>query len=128
MKKPKSPNVKFIADECVSDKTMRFLRSLGYKVESVWDLDLGSAPNGKLIQRAIRDKKVFITEDHDFCNILLYPPHLHHGIIVLKTSLSVEERVRFVLKTLLSEIDPSDFKKTLIIVDKNGYRLRKSAK
>lgn len=125
MKKPKSLKAKFIADECVGDKTIRFLRSLGYEVESVWDLNLRGTPNGSLIQRAIKDKKVFITEDQDFCNIILYPPHLHHGIIVLKTSLKVEEDVRAVLKTLLFKFKSSDFKKTLIIVDKNRYRIRR---
>ena len=124
-KKAQSDKIKFIADECLSDKTVRFLRSLGYEVESVWDLNLRGAPNGGLLKRAIKDKKVFITEGQDFCNIIIYPPHLHHGVIVLKTSLKTEEQIRTVLKAFLSEFKPSDFEKTLIIVDKNRYRIRR---
>ena len=125
MKRAKEPKIKFIADECVSDKTIRFLRSLGYTVESVWDLNLRGAPNGRLIERAIKDKKIFITEDLDFSNIILYPPRLHHGVIVLKTSPKVEDAVRAVLKDLLAKSKTADFDKTLLIVDKNRYRIRK---
>lgn len=125
MKKPENPKTAFIADECVSDKTIRFLRSLGYKVETVWDLNLSSASDEKLIQRAINDKKVLITEDHDFCNLILYPLHLHHGIVVLKTSFKIEEKVCSVLKAALLELKTSDFEKTLIIIDKNRYRIRR---
>jgi predicted nuclease of predicted toxin-antitoxin system len=127
MKKLERPKARFIADECVGDKTIRFLRSLGYEVESVWGLNLKSAPNGKLIQRAIKDKKIFITEDQDFCNIILYPPRLHSGIIVLKTSRKVEEKVHAVLETMLSHLKRSDFEKALIIVDKSRYRIRRES-
>ncbi len=125
MKKPKSINVKFIADECVGEKTIKFLRALGYEVNSVWDLNLKGAPDEKLIQRAIKDKRIFITEDQNFTNIILYPPHLHRGIIVLKISLKIQKEVWFVLKELLFEFKSSDFEKTLIIVDKNRFRIRR---
>ncbi len=125
MKRANEDKIQLIADECVSDKTIKFLQSLGYKVESVWDLNLRGAPNGTLLNRAIKDNKVFITEDLDFCNIILYPPHLHHGVIVLKISPETEDAVRTILKDLLLKLNPAEYDKTLIVVDHNKYRIRK---
>lgn len=125
MKKVKDAKIKFIADECVANKYIVFLRSLGYAVSSVWDLKLTGASNGTLIRLAAKDGKVFLTEDRDFCNILLYSPHLYRGIVVLKASPENEEQIKAVLNKLLSELSAEDFDKSLIIVDKNQYRLRK---
>ena|SRR3989338_1739660 len=125
MKKANEDKIQFVADECVSDKTIKFLQLLGYKVESVWDLNLRGASNGTLLNRAIKDNKVFITKDLDFCNIILYPPSLHHGVIVLKTSPETEDAVRTILKDLLLKLNPTEYDKTLIVVDHNKYRMRK---
>lgn len=117
--------LEFLADECVGDPTIKFLRSLGFSVVTVWDLGLRASPNATLLKKAIREHKVFLTADLDFSNILVYPPSGHCGIILLKISRQVEDEVHSNFKKLLEELKASDFDKTLLIVDRNKYRIRR---
>ena len=125
MGKPGNPKISFLADECVNAKTIHLLRDLEYEVSTVWDINLRGATNGTLLKQAISKGRIFITEDQDFLNIILYPPHLHRGVIVLKTSPKVANEVRAILKQLLSELKPSEFGKTLVVVDHKSFRLRR---
>lgn len=125
MKKAKQASIKILADECVGKKTIEQLRRAGYDVESIRELGLRGLPNGNLISRAIKEREVFLTEDLDFSNILMYPLSSHHGIILLRSARENESDVHKNLLKLLEEIEPRQFDKTLFIVDENKYRLRR---
>lgn len=80
------------------------------------------------INLAHKERAVIITNDLDFGNLILYPPGSHTGIIVLRPRLDTREAiddVHNVLMRLLKELKPAEIKKSLIIVDKNKYRLRR---
>lgn len=120
------PNkVKFLADECVGLPTINLLRNLGFPVVTAKELNLGSKDDIEILKYAIKKKIILITEDLDFGNIILYPPKLHHGIILLRFRHRLEDNIHSVLSSLLKELKPKDFKKALIIVDSDKYRIRK---
>ncbi|MFH1245314.1 MAG: DUF5615 family PIN-like protein [Candidatus Omnitrophota bacterium] len=121
----KAGKVKFAADECVGVSTITFLRNLGYSVISAKENHLGGKPDFEILKWAIKEERIIITEDLDFGNILLYPPKLHHGIILLRFRHALEDKIHTTLEKLLNELSPKDFKETLIIVDAEKYRLRK---
>jgi len=127
MKIPESNkiDIQIIADECVDKENVDFLRNLGFDVKTTKELKLDGTSNGTLLKVAVGKKKLFLTQNQDFCNILLYPPRSHHGVVVLKFNALVADQVRAVLKKVLTELNVSDFDKTLIVVDKDRYRLRR---
>lgn len=121
----KTDNIKFLTDECIGLPTLTFLRDLGYNVLTAKEAKLKSKPDIEIIKWAIKENRILITEDIDFGNILLYPPKLHTGIILLRFRHQLENKIHHMLSCLLKELKPKDFKKTLIIVDAEKYRLRK---
>lgn len=120
------PNkLKFLADECVGLPTIDLLRNLGYSVLTVKELKLGGKDDFGILKCAIKQRRILVSEDLDFGNIILYPPKLHHGIILLRFRHRLEDSIHAVLSGLLNELTSKDFKKTLIIVDPGKYRIRK---
>ncbi|MFC1631361.1 DUF5615 family PIN-like protein [Candidatus Omnitrophota bacterium] len=123
---PSKPNkLKFLADECVGLPTIACLTELGYSVVTAKETKLAGKADLEILKWAIKAERILLTEDVDFGNIFLYPPKLHHGVILFRFRHSIEEKLHNVLKQLLKELKPEDFKKTLIIVDAEKYRLRK---
>ena len=121
----KSKKVKFLADECVGLSTITLLRELGYSLVTAEEANLSGKSDLEILKYAIKERLILLTEDIDFGNILLYPPKLHHGIALLRFRHRLEEKIHAVLSNLLRELKPQDFKKSLIIVDAEKYRLRK---
>jgi predicted nuclease of predicted toxin-antitoxin system len=121
----KRGKVKFLADECLGLPTIALLLDAGFSVLKAKEAGLGGKPDFEILRWAIKSRRILITEDTDFGNIVLYPPRLHHGIILLRFRHSLEAAVHNTLLSLLRELKPKDFKKTLIIVDNDKYRLRK---
>jgi len=114
-----------LADECLGLPTIGLLLAAGYPILKAKEAGLGGKPDFEILRYAIKSRRVLITEDIDFSNIILYPLRLHHGIILLRFRHKLEEAVHNTLLTLLKELKPKDFQKTLIIVDSDKYRLRK---
>jgi len=117
--------IRFLCDECVGKPTIDLLRKSGHSVIKANEAKLGGKSDLEILKWATREKRILLTEDTDFGNIILYPPKLHQGIVLLRFRHSLESNVHNTLLELLSELKPKDFTKTLIIVDAEKYRLRK---
>jgi predicted nuclease of predicted toxin-antitoxin system len=121
--------MKFLIDECVLGKTVRLLRKEGFSVTTIQELGKSSATNGTVINIANKQKAIIITNDLDFGNLILYPLGCHEGIIVLRPRLDTPEAVddvHSVLIRLLKETKPTELEKSLIIVDRNKYRIKRT--
>ena len=121
----KRSRIKFLADECLGLPTINLLRKLGYSVITAKEATLGGKSDFEILKWSIKKKRILVTEDTDFSNIKLYPPKLHHGIVLLRFRHRLEEEIHDTLIKLLEELKPAAFKKALIIVDADKYRLRK---
>lgn len=121
----KSNKIKFLADECLGLPVTTLLRNAGYSVRTAQEASLNGASDLEILKWAVKEKRILVTEDMDFANIILYPPKLHHGIILLRYRHKLEREIHAALSRLLKELKPSDFKKALVIVDADKYRLRK---
>ncbi|MBI5873894.1 MAG: DUF5615 family PIN-like protein [Candidatus Omnitrophica bacterium] len=120
--------MKLLIDECVLGETAKLLRDAGFDIVTIQELGKTSATNGIVINLAHKERAVIITNDLDFGNLILYPLGSHPGIIVLRPRLDTKEAiadVHIVLLQLLKELKPAEIVKSLIIVDRNKYRLRR---
>ncbi len=66
--------MKFFADHCAYGVTVKFLRGLGYTVETAKEAGLEVADDTDILPHARGTDAVLLTKDLDFANILLYPP------------------------------------------------------
>ena len=73
---------KILADENIPRTTIQSLRSLGYDVVSVWEINPGISDE-QVIQLSIREKRIIITFDKDFGRIALTNPSMP-GIVLMR--------------------------------------------
>ena len=103
----------------------RSLTALGYDVVDIRDVEMPGVADERIFEIAQQEKRVIITRDQDFGNVLLYPPGLHSGIIVLKTHMLSSESIRDLLVRFLAEIKEDEVSGSLIILEKHRYRIRR---
>jgi predicted nuclease of predicted toxin-antitoxin system len=116
--------MRLYADECVYAKTIRLLRERSHDVLTVYDEGLEQADDDALLVRARQQKRVFLTRDKDFSNILLYPPVEYYGIIVLRMNVRDEVLVHGLLLNFLNDKSDLDLIGKLAIISKDKVRVR----
>ncbi len=119
-------SVKFLLDADMPRSSAEVIRILGFEVEDVRDIGMRSSKDREIIEYALKNKRIIITKDTDFGEILRYPEHpgaiifrLHHAF----TSEELNERLEEFLKSVKEE----DLKHSIIIVESSRYR-RKNLK
>jgi predicted nuclease of predicted toxin-antitoxin system len=86
--------VKLLLDENLSHKQAALLRNDGYDAAAVVELGLSGEPDEVIRAFAIDQKRVLITLDSDFANMLRFPPFGTPGVIRLKVHPPAEEAIR----------------------------------
>jgi len=115
--------IKFLADENLYTPMVEALRGLGYDVLDAKEGLVGS-PDDSLYVLAKRKKRILVTMDLDFSNILLYPLHNHYGIIVLRLpDLSITKATE-IFEKRLKRVNLDDIKGKVVIIEPNRVRLR----
>jgi predicted nuclease of predicted toxin-antitoxin system len=85
--------VKFLLDVCVSSRALTaFLVAQGHDILSALAVD-PRASDERLLELALNDGRVLVTEDKDFGE-LVFVQGLPHGPLLRLVELSVDEQVR----------------------------------
>lgn len=115
----------FIADANVFVPMVDGLRDMGHDVFDVKEKGLENLSDPEIFRLAQKERRILVTMDKDFSNILLYPPGEHHGIIVVKLyGLKVDEATRLFLDAM-DDIKHKYSQGNLVIIDRNKIRIRK---
>ena len=117
--------MRMLIDECVYRLTTELLRSLGHDVRTVQEMGLEGHSNGDILRVALSENRILVTNDSHFSNIFLYPPSEHTGIIVLKMKPRMVSEVHTILCRFLRAPSQDQINRTLVIVDRNKFRLRR---
>ena len=120
--------MKFLLDECVPGKTKKLLTKLGFSVVTVADLDRCSAKDPEVFHLAQSRKAILLTTDMNFANVIAYPVGSHAGIVVLRLrpdKPGAVNEVHAVLERLLKELKTSLIERSLVIVDRDKYRIKR---
>jgi hypothetical protein len=112
--------MRFLVDENVRREVGSWLRTLGH--------DVAAAPSGlpdpQVLKLARTQRRILITHDAEFANILRYPPTTHRGIIRLKFHPPSIGLILHSLAGLLKQVPATEFPRTLFILEKDGFRRR----
>lgn len=71
-------------DENIGRRGRDLLSSAGHDVTSVRDERLGGQPDEVIFRACQTEGRALITLDHDFGNVLRFPPESAHGTVVLE--------------------------------------------
>ena len=123
-------NLQILLDQNIPPVVMRFLRlhRPEWVVCHVSDLGMSGASDGEIFGWAQRNQAIVITFDEDFADARMYPAGAHAGVIRLRVWPTTVEETERALGRLLSHVDDDDLRGSLVIVDRNGIRVRRSAR
>jgi len=113
-------SLEFLADVNVERGMIQSLREYGY--DTIWIAELNPEMTDEDILKLARDdKRILITNDKDFGELIFYQKLLSRGIILFRTkNLNSQEKIR-ILKNLLIKYDdkiPGHY----VIVSPKKYR------
>ncbi|GAG81824.1 unnamed protein product [marine sediment metagenome] len=115
----------FLADPNIFVPMVEGLRDRGHDVFDVKEKGLENLSDPEIFRMAQKERRILVTMDKDFSDILLYPPGEHYGIIVVKLyRLKVAEATRLFLDAM-DDIKPEDIQSNLVIIDRSKTRIRK---
>jgi len=78
--------MKLKLDENIGDRGAELLRAVGHDVATVRAQGLGGTTDENLFAVCARERRVLITLDHDFGQVLRFPPEQSAGIVILETA------------------------------------------
>ena len=116
--------MKFLLDQDVYALTERFLRDQGYDVTTASELGLSRAQDLDLLKVAGEQKRIFVTRDRDYGN-LVFVHHAGSGVIYLRILPSDMDQVHAELKKVLETYSENELAKSFVVVEKGRHRIRK---
>lgn len=120
MKDLSGSKISFIADENIPIGLIKFLYKEGFDIIRV---KLNSR-DSKIFERAKSEERVILTRDKYFLNKIKFPPKESSGIIFININPPLIDTILFSLKKLLEEVSLSEIKEKLIILSREGYKLK----
>src|SRR4051812_1249358 len=94
--------MRFLADQDVYALTIRFLRDLGHDVVTARELNMSRAQDAALLRTAQADKRIFVTRDKDFGN-LVFVAKMGAGVIFLRILPSTQDALHKELKRVVEQ-------------------------
>jgi predicted nuclease of predicted toxin-antitoxin system len=75
--------VRFLVDECTGPAVAAWLRGAGHDVFSVYDDARGDSDDA-ILQRAVTEDRIVITNDKDFGDKVIRDGWQHRGIVLMR--------------------------------------------
>ena len=118
--------VKFLTDENIFPAIVKFLRDRGFDVRDTREEGMSGISDATLMNLARQENMTFVTFDKHFTNILLYPPSSHCGLIRIRIHPPLISDILQALERFLLNFDLETLIGTLIILERDGFRMRRS--
>jgi len=115
--------MKFKLDENLPIELVRLLKDNGHDALTVLEQNLGGESDSRIAQVCKKEKRVLITLDTDFSDILTYPPEEFFGLIVLRLKTQDKPRVLSVVSRLVSILFKEPLERHLWIVEEGRVRI-----
>jgi predicted nuclease of predicted toxin-antitoxin system len=118
--------VKFKIDENLPSEVAELLRDEDHEATTVFDQQLGGAPDADIAATCQREQRALVTLDAGFGDIRSYPPEQFHGLIVLRLQRQDKPYLLEVFKRLIPILAAERLESRLWIVEEGRVRIRGS--
>lgn len=117
------PDCRFLLDANMPRSSAKMMRSLGLDVVDVRDIGMMASSDRAIIEYALKTKRIVVTRDMDFGELLRYP--LHPGSIILRLPFEYKsDEINKVLQEFFRSAKPNELADAIIIVELGRYRRR----
>jgi predicted nuclease of predicted toxin-antitoxin system len=114
----------FLADMGVSPRTVAVLIAAGFDAVHGRDLGLGQADDAQILARAASERRVVLTFDLDFGDILAASGGTSPSVIIIRTTVQTPTVVNPLLLAVIAKQHEALTEGCLIVIDDSCYRLR----
>ena len=120
-----SKRLRFLVDANVPKSVGRCLRDLGHDVADVREIPPNGTVDQDIFNHAQKDRRIIVTHDLGFANIITYPVGSHVGIIAIRTqNLPPKVTERTVCSYVEAHTD--ELPNALVILSPGGARVRRA--
>lgn len=116
--------MKLLLDADIPYSFLNKLKEEGFDVVDVRDASGQPLKDEEVFKLACKERRILLTRDLDFSNILHYPPCKSSGIIVLRTHLLSKEEMFKIIKEALKR-SKEKLEGTLVIATKDRLRFHR---
>jgi predicted nuclease of predicted toxin-antitoxin system len=116
-------SLKFLLDADTPRSSIDVIRNMGFDVEDVRNIGMRSAKDREIIEYALNNKRIIVTRDTDFGEVLRYPEHPGAIILRLPYAFTAKEINRR-LEEFFKSVREDDLRETITIVELSRYRRR----
>ena len=116
--------MRFLADENIARSTLLLLRDLDHDVLDAKEQRWFGYADEKLLRIAARQRRIILTIDQDFGNILRFPPIRHQGVLLVQLRSPHPHNVNRILSDFLKHKSQSFFRRRLIVLNEWQVRIR----
>jgi predicted nuclease of predicted toxin-antitoxin system len=117
--------MRFLADAGISPKTVEFLKQLGHDIVHVRELGMERADDREIIDRARSDRRVVLTFDLDFGEILALGVHDRPSVVLFRLEDETADSVNRLIAPVLRDQREALESGALILVEGTRYRIRR---
>ena len=113
--------MRLLADENIDASVVASLRAHGHDVESIRDTSPG-VTDAEVIRMALRTKRIIVTHDRDFGNVMRYPVGTHHGVLLLRCRNQSPVHIATVLGNALRTVPSSKLHRRVAVLTEDEVR------
>lgn len=99
----------FLADENVGRSIVQYLRSASHGVIWIKEIAPGMA-DAEILKLALKEKRVIITYDQDFGELIFLKREKHYGVLLLRPRVDTTENHLRIIKEFLSRHSAREIK------------------
>jgi predicted nuclease of predicted toxin-antitoxin system len=116
--------MRFLADMGISPKTVDFLNALQHDVTHLHDQKLDSAPDSVILKKAREERRILLTHDLDFGELLAASGTVSPSVIIFRLRNMHPDRVNTSLNSIINKHAAILEQGVIISVDEGQIRVR----
>ncbi|HDP70264.1 MAG TPA: hypothetical protein ENN38_05610 [Actinobacteria bacterium] len=115
--------MKFLVDMNLSPLAALHLNNQGHDAVHARNLGLKKAKDKELLKVAVSEKRIVVTQDLDFGELILFAEKPTPGVIIIRITGATLDRVNLCLKKTLSTVTEEEIRGTVVIVEEDRIRI-----
>ncbi|HLZ11334.1 MAG TPA: DUF5615 family PIN-like protein [Candidatus Acidoferrum sp.] len=119
--------LRFLADHCISNTTIRALRDASHEVVRLKDVLPVESPDAAVIAKAQELDAILLSLNGDFADIVTYPPQNYRGIVTLQMRNHAEILDQLIVRLIgYLRVQPAreHYRGKLLVVEVTRVRIR----
>lgn len=113
--------MRFLVDECVGPSIVRWLRENNHDATSAYEDCLGWEDES-ILEKACSERRIVVTMDKDFGDMVFRMKMPHHGIILLRSAYCGPSKKISMMKKVLS-LPESEISGRFVVVTETAIRI-----